>query len=1359
MIRHTTTHLPLILLWTLMHIFAVAEAGIDHQSVATGSQKSIDQLPHFEDFNGVETPNLPEGWTAIVKSENPNAFLETATTGGPVSPPNHIRAFNSTDAEATLFLITPEILHPMDDMRIRFYAHANTGAGNVLEVGTIDMDGDEEFHLVESISLTNDYVDYMVFFDEYAGDNSYIAFKGVPEANFRNIYIDNITLETIPTEGVAELSPVSHDFGAKQVNITWPPKDFTITNVGIADLTLDPADITIVGVDAGDFLLHNLESTTTLEPFESTTIGVSFNAQSLGEKSATLDVDGVEVPLTGEAFDATITDFPHVEDFNDADMPDLPYGWTDHVESFNPAARIETTDLGNPVSPPQQLRFLNMNDPDALLLFISPPLDADISQLRIRFHARALSGSGNAVEVGTYDHETEDSFSPLELITISTTHTEYEVDLDDYTGDDAHIAFRGVPEQSVRPIYFDNLEIDLIPADAIIEIDPEEYEFPATHYGEESAPHSFIISNTGGGSITIAPDDISLGGDDAAQFILENISEPVTLETNDTLSVSVSFAPAVAGLMEATLHVTDAEAQLSGLSYDPTIVELPHTEDFNSLDAPELPFGWFAVVESTAANADVETSELSEPNSPPNHVRFRNFQDEDAELILITAPIAHDLSELRLRFYSKCNIAGNHTMEVGTYNADTEVFTMLEDFVLTTEYTSFIFDMNEYDGDDERIAFRANQGQAHRFIMLDDVVIEEIPDLAEILVTPDSHTFEPLQVGFTSAPKEFTITNDGGGTLILSPDDIVVSGPDASAFILDNLDDDVELETGESTSIQISFAAQATGQKEATLFVDDFEVSLEGEAYDATINDFPWEEDFSGIPEDTIPFGWMRDTDNWRVANWDHAGGEVPELEFYFVPAHTGVTYLRSPLLNTSDFDQMMLSFRHAVNNYQDPGDYTLRVVTIVGDDEYLIEEWIDPDDMDADHPEFALTAEDHGIGSENLQLAFVFDGESMDINRWSIDDIILMDMPDFSEVSFFVYEDSPEETPMADVIINIDGYDSIITNSEGQASIELEHGSYSADVLKPGYVTQEISFTVDQDKTLDIAMQDVIITPSELQVTTEGLEPGQALFSWMMEDVRYEFRYDDGEADNQPGIFEISHDHPGNEDVLINRAFNGFHIYLDDMDTPIAENISEPEYLFEELDEGEYTAGVQAIYTTGESELATIDFTIDDGFVMYYTATFEVHDLDGEPIADAVISLNGITGNPDEYVFDGLEAGIYDYTVTREGYLDAAGQFEITDEDVTVTVVMDVDDVSVTEPDSGSIVVYPNPARDRLTIETGENIEKIRMFSLTGQVVYEIAPSAKAYTMDVGGFDGGVYLIEVHLGQKVSHHQISIYH
>ncbi|TVR40567.1 MAG: hypothetical protein EA394_07840, partial [Bacteroidia bacterium] len=52
----------------------------------------------------------------------------------------------------------------------------------------------------------------------------------------------------------------------------------------------------------------------------------------------------------------------------------------------------------------------------------------------------------------------------------------------------------------------------------------------------------------------------------------------------------------------------------------------------------------------------------------------------------------------------------------------------------------------------------------------------------------------------------------------------------------------------------------------------------------------------------------------------------------------------------------------------------------------------------------------------------------------------------------------------------------------------------------------------------------------------------------------------------------------------------DGFNIYLNDFEEAIAFT-EELEYLFTGLDEGQYTAGVQAVYATGLSEITTIDF------------------------------------------------------------------------------------------------------------------------------------------------------------------------
>lgn len=59
-------------------------------------------------------------------------------------------------------------------------------------------------------------------------------------------------------------------------------------------------------------------------------------------------------------------------------------------------------------------------------------------------------------------------------------------------------------------------------------------------------------------------------------------------------------------------------------------------------------------------------------------------------------------------------------------------------------------------------------------------------------------------------------------------------------------------------------------------------------------------------------------------------------------------------------------------------------------------------------------------------------------------------------------------------------------------------------------------------------------------------------------------------------------------------RALIGYNVYLDNLENPVnTAPIIETSYIFEDLALSTYTAGVEAIYTTGVSEMATIDFDL----------------------------------------------------------------------------------------------------------------------------------------------------------------------
>ena len=117
----------------------------------------------------------------------------------------------------------------------------------------------------------------------------------------------------------------------------------------------------------------------------------------------------------------------------------------------------------------------------------------------------------------------------------------------------------------------------------------------------------------------------------------------------------------------------------------------------------------------------------------------------------------------------------------------------------------------------------------------DDVLLDEAPSVPELSVLPEEFDFGIQEVGTSSDEKEFTISNTGGGILSVGPANISITGPDATSFILTNLQADVELEAFETATFTVAFAPAEEGDKEATLLVTDMEIPLSGKAVDIPI--------------------------------------------------------------------------------------------------------------------------------------------------------------------------------------------------------------------------------------------------------------------------------------------------------------------------------------------------------------------------------------------------------------------------------------------------------------------------------------------------------------------------------------------
>jgi hypothetical protein len=199
------------------------------------------------------------------------------------------------------------------------------------------------------------------------------------------------------------------------------------------------------------------------------------------------------------------------------------------------------------------------------------------------------------------------------------------------------------------------------------------------------------------------------------------------------------------------------------------------------------------------------------------------------------------------------------------------------------------------------------------------------------------------------------------------------------------------------------------------------------------------------------------------------------------------------------------------------------------------------------------------------------------------------------------------------------------------------------------------------------------------------------------------------------------------NYDLSETRANQGFIVYLDDMENPVAQGIQDPEYLFIGLAAGNYTAGVQSVTTTGQSEIVTIPFNNPVGGTLY-NAHFYVENESGEPVSAAQIKIS-YEGNIIKTLqtFNGmvnttLYPGNYNFTIFKNGYKTHHGQVSVTNAAVNVNVVLEV----------GYQLQFV------VTNENNQPIESATIYcdglaqttSSTGTVSFELAPGTYPYAV-----------------------------
>lgn len=183
-------------------------------------------IPYSENFDTTSVgsyiaSNAPQCWSYLeTNGSNGVGFVVDYDYN---SSSNAYFLSNEDDTSGDVMLVSPKTTSLADGTRrVRFFAKGYA-AGYSLEVGTMtDVADPATFSSITTIALTDSHAQYIVNIP--AGTNSFLVFKHGLSNTYESIYLDDITIENIPS-CLEPFLPVVTAFTTTTATLTWtaPP--------------------------------------------------------------------------------------------------------------------------------------------------------------------------------------------------------------------------------------------------------------------------------------------------------------------------------------------------------------------------------------------------------------------------------------------------------------------------------------------------------------------------------------------------------------------------------------------------------------------------------------------------------------------------------------------------------------------------------------------------------------------------------------------------------------------------------------------------------------------------------------------------------------------------------------------------------------------------------------------------------------------------------------------------------------------------------------------------------------------------------------------------------------------------------
>ncbi|HOQ81169.1 MAG TPA: choice-of-anchor D domain-containing protein, partial [Candidatus Cloacimonadota bacterium] len=283
-----------------------------------------------------------------------------------------------------------------------------------------------------------------------------------------------------------------------------------------------------------------------------------------------------------------IRPIPYTQDFNAATT--WPTDWVNNGMSIS----ASHGNGGNGV-------YKNLWSSSASGSFASCPIGplAAVSEIKFDYRYMAYTGYPGAahtlaagdkieVQISTNDGQTYETIHTIDMDnhTTSNQFATPTVPVIGYEGQIVRVRFLATRGAGDYFVDFDNIIVRETPASPVFAINPEEKDFGVAYMPAGSAPQTFTISNDGLGTLVV--NSVAIGGADATEFLLTDTNTyPVSLLTNETITVQVKLNPTSAGEKIAALNIAYNDgsaatfaAPLTGNAVNPIITTFPYTDSF-----------------------------------------------------------------------------------------------------------------------------------------------------------------------------------------------------------------------------------------------------------------------------------------------------------------------------------------------------------------------------------------------------------------------------------------------------------------------------------------------------------------------------------------------------------------------------------------------------------------------------------------------------------------------------------------------------------------------------------------------------------------------------------------------------------